>query len=210
MAMSKISDLKSLVKISIETNNLTELEDTLRNEDNLKQLQNYKYFDVYVCTIKSNQLHFIKYFHSKGFPINCSFNSNKRKFTEDNDNEEDTNANENNDGNEFKVTEYSNALIEAIKCFNIEAVKILIELNVNFNSTNYKHIPLQISYNLYQKCKSSNESKEKLKVSLLLLSAILNFQMQFHSVSSFFFNLQASILVIIIFCYKYFYRNAII
>ena len=44
---------------------------------------------------------------------------------------------------------YSNALIEAIKCLNYEAIELLISLNVNTNSSNYKNVPLQIAYNLY-------------------------------------------------------------
>jgi hypothetical protein len=155
--MSKIYDLKSLIKLSIESNDLTKLEILLTAETNLQQLQNYKYFDVYVYAIKSNHLNLIKYFNSKGFPINCSFNNtnnNKRKFSDDK--KDDI----------LETTEYSNALIEAIKCLNIEAVNLLIELNVNLNSTDYKHVPLQIAYNLYQKCKS-NEEFAKLKVSFL-------------------------------------------
>ena len=152
--MSKITDLKNLIKLSIDSNDLKVLETILNNEENLEQLQNYKYFDVYVYAIKSNQLHLIKYFYSKGFAINCQFSSNKRKYKENADDKEDC-----------EVTGYSNALIEAIKCWNIDAVKILIEFNVNFNSTDYKHVPLQIAYNLYQKCKSNGESKSKLKVS---------------------------------------------
>lgn len=41
------------------------------------------------------------------------------------------------------------ALIEAIKCLNVEAVDLLIKLNVNVNSSNYKYVPLQIAYNCY-------------------------------------------------------------
>ena len=153
--MSDITDLKHLVKISIEKNDSKQLEDLFENVEILKQLQSYKFFDVFAYAIKSNQLHFIKYFYSKGFPINCSFSTNKRKFTEANEDDDETHENM----IQNKVTEYSSALIEAIKCFNIEAVNILTELNVNFNSTDYKHIPLQISYNLYQKCKYISEKK---------------------------------------------------
>ena len=46
---------------------------------------------------------------------------------------------------------YSNALIEAIKCLNYDATKLLINLNVNVNSSNYKYVPLQIAYNIYSK-----------------------------------------------------------
>jgi hypothetical protein len=169
--MSKITDLKHRVKISIEENDSKQLEELFKNEENLKQLQSYKFFDVFVCAIKSNQLHFIKYFYSKGFPINCSFSTNKRKFKEekedDNDDDEDEKTGEITQN--IVITEYSNALIEAIKCCNIEAVMILNELKVNFNSTDYKHIPLQISYNLYQKLKCNKESKLKIKVCILFI-----------------------------------------
>ena len=44
---------------------------------------------------------------------------------------------------------YSNPLIEAIKCCNYDCVKRLVDFKVCLDSNNYKYIPLQIAYNLY-------------------------------------------------------------
>lgn len=148
-----MTSIKNEIKTWIELNDIDKLDEILSNKKTLNELKNHKYFDVYVCAIKLKKLNLIKYFHRKGFELNCVYKLNKRKHTDD---ESDT--------PETYVT-YSNALIEAIKWLDLKAINLLIELNASLNSTDYRHVPLQIAYNLYQKYKL-NENQANIKVSI--------------------------------------------
>jgi hypothetical protein len=159
-----MSELKNQIKYFIEQNDIKSLENLLKNESNLLDIKQHKYFDPIVVAIKQNHVHLIDYFHSKGFQINANIKSHaklvipkshkKRKL----DSEENA-AHKLASKSEISFS-YSSCLIEAIRCLNVAAIKNLIELNVNLNSSDYKHIPLQIAYNIYRSAKKDSKIVE--------------------------------------------------
>ena len=122
---SKINEqklLERLVTLHISQNNTTELENLFSIENNVEILLQNRFFDPFVIAIKANQLHFLQYLNKTSFHLKT------------------------NDGEHT----YCRALIEAIKCSNEEAIDQLINnYNIDVNSSNYKHVPLQIAYNIY-------------------------------------------------------------
>jgi hypothetical protein len=166
--------IKARFKILIETRNRTELDALLANETTVALLRSERHFDPFVIAIKSGQIDLIAYLIEKGFKLNCNEaktdlapSLKKRKLEDisaETETEEDmesdhtvtlsdqagySNAELSRNSENAGGACYSNPLIEAIKCGNYECVKMLIDLNVSLNSNNYKHVPLQIAYNLY-------------------------------------------------------------
>jgi hypothetical protein len=188
--------IKSQFKILIETRNWAELDSLLADAANLTLLKSERHFDPFVIAIKCGNIEMIDYLIEKGFKLNsgCANNTlisenksdlisglNKRKIDEINEEENYDSTvipNEDNLNVELNRAEtggcYSNPLIEAIKACNYECVRKLIDLNVSLNSNNYKHVPLQIAYNIYSQerdkfflAQNANSTTLKFEVCLL-------------------------------------------
>ena len=161
--------LKCLIQKAIEENDLAILDQLLINETNKRILLQEKHFDPFVIAIKANNLALFEYLYHKGFVLEgssmgsksiSSFNCKKFKSEEKIKDSPTVDSINNNNYNNYEKNanrSYSNALIEAIKCLNLKAIELLIRLNIDVNSSNYKNVPLQISYNIY-----SNEREKYL------------------------------------------------
>jgi hypothetical protein len=150
------SDLKNKAKELIEADDEIGLDVLLRDQDNRSDLKSHAYFNPYVYAIKADHCHLIGYLHCRGFDLqraNTTSNKRQKRNTDDED-----------DRAEQPMRPYPNSLVEAIKCENASAVRILVELKVNVNSFDYKQIPLQIAYNLYQKRRHEVRSPTSVKV----------------------------------------------
>ena len=104
----------------LKLNDLAKIYEMLDDKATLSTLKQEKTFEPFVLAIKSNNLDLFDLLLAKGFPLSGT------------------------DGIKF-----SKELVEAVKLSSYEAVSLLVNLNVNVNSTNYKQIPLQIAYNQY-------------------------------------------------------------
>lgn len=159
----------------IRANNKEKLETLLANDSNLKLIKNERYFNPFVIAIRANNLGVFDFLLEKGLALdeeeettasqqeqqqsgikrNSSKktrrkrNGKKRKLDSNSSQSSTSSTSSYSESDEIGSRTYSNTLIEAIKCVNLEAVDLLIRLKVNVNSTNYKYIPLQIAYNVY-------------------------------------------------------------
>lgn len=128
--------LENLFASYISENKLIELESLLSSDQNLAILKQNRFLDPYVIAIKANHLHLIKFFLQYAFPLQ----SIDTKVHDCTDACKSVNCGS---------LSYCRALTTAIKLSNEAALDILIELKVNVNSSNYRHVPLQIAYNIY-------------------------------------------------------------
>ncbi len=184
---SYCKNLEKLFASYVTENDLDKLEDLLSIKKNLNLLKKSKFFDPFVIAVKADNLDLIEYFSNKGFCLKTNHvclpaatKLSENKFAdEQTSNEDDSDETSNyqsvqlNKLNKIFASNHCRALIEAIKCSNENAVDLLINLNINVNSVDYKLVPLQIAYTIYscEKEKSllnSNYDKCKLEVSLLL------------------------------------------
>jgi hypothetical protein len=152
-------DLRIKIRDLIESNDVSGLDHLLLQNENLSELKVHSYFNPFVYAIRSHNFNLIDYFHRKGFQLQKVDTQQKRQKTDCDDDGE-------NKFEQVKLTstyQYPDSLIEAIKCGNIDSIKQLILLGINLNPS-YKHIPLQIAYNLYQKVKHENMSTDCIKV----------------------------------------------
>jgi hypothetical protein len=136
-----IEEKKSLEKrftSHIEHNDLLQLDELLSVDSNINLLKESRFMDPFGIAIKANNLNLIEYLNDKGFKLQSKSESPENHGIKD-------------EMIETKSLGLSHcrALIEAIKCSNESAVDILIRLNINVNSSNYKFVPLQIAYNIY-------------------------------------------------------------
>ena len=144
--------LKQRIKKAIEINDL-DLLNRLFLSDSLKRMVNGDLnFNPFIIAIKANNLRIFDYLETSGIlldGIKSDKNNTNKKFKK----------NDLHHSNEsgFSLCKqipkhgYSKTLIEAIKCINYKAVELLLNLNVYTNSSNYKNVPLQISYDIYSK-----------------------------------------------------------
>lgn len=124
--------VKSQFKSYIETNDIKKLDTLLENKLNFKLLKKERFLDPFVIAIRSNNLSIFNYLNEKGFKLKGSGFLLKHQTQQ-----------------QKTQTSYSFPLIEAIKCLNLDAVNLLIlDLNIDVNTNNYKYVPLQIAYNL--------------------------------------------------------------
>ncbi len=146
------TDMKNKFKNLIESNNEVGLHDLLQRGD-LSPFIDHKYFNPYTHAIKANHLNLISYLHRQGFHLQRDTSTAPHK-------KQKINA----DTNKSVPNLYPDTLIEAIKYENSNAVRLLIELKVCLNPPNYKNIPLQIAYNLCQKLKNDNQTRDRIMV----------------------------------------------
>lgn len=143
-ALSKNMQRKELGKQLtnyIQLNDLEKIDQLLSIESNFKILKENRYICPFTIAIRTNNLHLFDYFIKKGFKLRGRVKSNKISSSSDCENKQPL--------NQPQHSTYSKALIEAIKFSNVDAVDLLIKLDINVNSNNYKYVPLQIAYNIY-------------------------------------------------------------
>lgn len=153
----ELIDGRKLVKLKmirfIKQNQRVKLESLLADDVNLNLIKNEKYFNPFVLAIRQNNLNLIEFMMEKGLKLNreeannaesVDFGPKKRKYDSGSDDSDSVGKSSTNN-----QQTYPNVLVEAIKCCNYEAVNLLISLNVNVDSSNYRMIPLQIAYNMY-------------------------------------------------------------
>ena len=151
-----IEEKKSLEKrftSHIEHNDLFKLDELLSIDSNINLLKESRFMDPFGIAIKANNLNLIEYLNDKGFKLQTKLESPVTHEIE----------------TKSLGLSHCRALIEAIKCSNESAIDLLIRLNINVNSSNYKFVPLQIAYNIYscEKEKSlleANFDNQKLNV----------------------------------------------
>lgn len=141
----------------IETNDIKKIDELLSVETNIKILRENRFICPYIISIKTNNLHLFDYFNTKGFKLRGKV---RKQSQSDNENQKPLTTSQS----------YSKALIEAVKCSNIDAVDLLIKLDINVNSSNYKYVPLQIAYNIYsiekeKQLVNRNSNSRRLEVS---------------------------------------------
>ena len=139
-----IEEKKSLEKqftSHIEHNDLLQLDELLSIDTNINLLKECRFMDPFGIAIKANNLNLIEYLNAKGFRLQAKLQSPQAP-------DESCLPKETIETKSLGLS-HCRALIEAIKCSNESAIDILIRLNINVNSSNYKFVPLQIAYNIY-------------------------------------------------------------
>lgn len=170
--------IKNEFTTCIQTNNIESLEGLLSDETRLSLLKREKYLNPFVIAIRSNNLQIFDFLIKNGFKLvnteNLRINNknqkrkDKRKY-DDYDQDSASFKEKSTESDSESDIEFTNTLLnpltEAIKCFNFDAVQLLvIGLGFSVNSNNYKMIPLQVSYNLYSAQRDKLLLKENIDV----------------------------------------------
>lgn len=160
-------ELGKLLTNYIQLNDLNKIEELLSAESNFKILKENRFICPFTIAVRTNNLHLFDYFNKKGFKLRGRLKQKTQLTSPSSDceNKQPFSSNQ-------QHCTYSRALIEAIKCSNTEAVDLLIDLDINVNSNNYKYVPLQIAYNIYsverdRHLLNKHHSSKRLEVKIL-------------------------------------------